>query len=499
MHILNAQQVREWDAYTIAHTPITSLQLMEKAATACVDWIADNYGHETSFAIFCAKGNNGGDGLAIARLLYLKGYKVTVSILEFGKLGTDDFQSNLQRLHELDILIRFVPTKETIPAIDKDEVVIDALYGSGLNRPLDGLSRLLVEHLNNSGAAIISIDLPTGLYADKSLDDGLAIRASHTLTFQCLKPAFLVSENELYTGKLHVLDIGLQPAFLETIKSQYILADEHLARAIYVPRSRFSHKGSHGHSLIIAGSYGKMGAAILASRACIRSGTGLLTVYIPKCGYSIMQIACPEAMVITSNDETTVDPINADLQKYAAIGIGPGIGTGESTLKLLETIIHSSRNRMVFDADALNLISRNIDLLNTPHSDWIITPHPKEMERLFGTVRNDFERIEQARLAAKKYNIVVVLKGKFTCIATPGGMTYFNSTGNAGLAKGGSGDVLTGIITALLANGYSAEGASILGCYLHGKAADLIAPIRSEESMTPGDLIEFIGAGFLSL
>lgn len=499
MLILNGSQVRQWDQYTIDHGLVTSIELMEKAASGCAEWLMSKFPSGTIMHIFCGKGNNGGDGLAIARILSMHEYKVAVYILEFGHLGSDDFQENLQRLHTLDVEIRFISEEGNFPHLESPSIIIDALYGSGLNRPLNGLSAALVEHINLSLLPVISIDVPSGLYTDLSSKGNTVITAQETLSFQCLKPAFLVAENEVHTGSVTILDIGLDPGFLKNIKQPYVFVDQKLAHDIYRPRKKFSHKGIFGHALLVAGSYGKMGAAVLAARACTRTGVGLITTLIPRSGYEIMQLACPEAMVITSEHNDYIDNLPRDLQKYATIVIGPGLGTAPSTALVVKQLITQYEGNLVIDADGLNVLSKEINTLKNHKARMIITPHPKEMERLFGAVENDFERIEQAIKNARELNMVIVLKGRYTCITTPGGMTYFNSTGNPGLAKGGTGDTLTGMIGALIANGYSAEAAAILGCYLHGKAADIVAENSSEESLTPSDLIEEIGRAFRAI
>jgi ADP-dependent NAD(P)H-hydrate dehydratase / NAD(P)H-hydrate epimerase len=275
MKIFNAQQIREWDQYTIQYEPVPSIELMERAAGCCTQWLEEYTLLNHSFKIFCGKGNNGGDGLAMARMLSQKGCTVSVFILEFGHLGTEDFQVNLERLHQhAGVEIKFIQTEQQFPSFEKNEIIIDALFGSGLNRPLEGVTAKLVEHLNNSGCKIIAIDTPSGLPIDHSLEGQTIVKASHTLTFQVFKLSFLLPENAGFIGEIHVLDIGLHPDFYNSAEANYELIDEKIISAIYKPRNRFAHKGNFGHALIIAGSYGKMGAAILCAKACLRSGAG---------------------------------------------------------------------------------------------------------------------------------------------------------------------------------------------------------------------------------
>lgn len=510
MKILSAEEIRSWDQYTILNEPIASIDLMERAATKCTDWLIEKFPDALSFDIFCGKGNNGGDGLAIARMLVEKNFPVTIYILEFGHKGTDDFQTNLARLHKLPAAaIHFIQSEEHFHLIPAGGIIIDALYGSGLNRKLEGVTANLVNHINSSGNTVISIDIPSGLFTDRSSIGNIIVRADHTLSFQCYKPAFLFAENEEWIGQVHILDIGLHRAFYKTIQlttgtSRYELLDDEIIYSIHKPRKRFSHKGNFGHALVVAGSYGKMGAAVLATKACLRSGVGLVTCHIPQCGYDIMQVTIPEAMVITDSNasfNTRIDPdsYRDDLTKYGAVGIGPGLGTASATKMLLREIFDTWRIPVVLDADALNILASQKDLMQLIPPGSILTPHPKEFQRLFGETSNEFDRVLLCLQKAKELNCIIVLKGHHTFIATPDGKGFFNSTGNAGMATAGSGDVLTGILTGLLAQGYSSAEAAILGVYLHGCAGDFAAEKFSMEAMVAGDMVESLGEAFKAI
>jgi len=500
MKILNAQQIREWDQWTIQHEPVASIQLMERAAARCVDWLEENIFYDDPFIIFCGKGNNGGDGLAIARMLSQGNCKVSVYILEFGHLGTDDFQMNLERLHQYPAVdIKFVQTEDQFPPLDNSGVIIDALFGSGLNRPLEGVTAKLVEHINESGCKIIAIDVPSGLPVDHSAKGKSIIKANHTLSFQIIKLSFLLQENASFIGNIHILDIGLAKGYYNSASTLYEFVDENIISTIYKPRNRFAHKGNFGHALVLAGSYGKIGAAVLATHACLRTGAGLTTCHIPRCGYDIMQTALPEAMVMTDFNSSILTKIEEDTSKFSSIGIGPGIGTASETKSLLFSVFETYKNHLVLDADALNLISSDKELLKRIPRGSILTPHPKEFERLFGQTNSDYERLQLAQQKAKETDAIIVLKGHHTAIATPGGKTYFNSTGNAGMAKGGTGDVLTGILTAMTAQGYDNVEAAILGVYVHGLAADIAAQKYSEEAMIPRDIINCLGEAFTQI
>jgi NAD(P)H-hydrate epimerase len=470
---------------------------MERAAATCYQWIIQQY-ENANFSIFCAKGNNGGDGLAIARMLSTN-HQVTVYILEFGYLGTEDFQTNLARLHETQAIIKFIPSEQTIPTFVPGDVIIDALFGSGLNRALEGLASRLVETINRSGNEIISIDIPSGLFVDKSSKGNMAVKAMHTISFECYKPAFLVPENEEFIGNLHVLNIGLHKDYLRTVLPSYYFIDELKVTSILKKRSSFAHKGTFGYAFLIAGSHGKMGAAVLAAKACLRAGVGLLTIHIPACGLQVLQTSVPEAMVDTDTNEKINTTVTTELNKYDGVGIGPGIGTEYDTATLLNKIVSSCRKPLVLDADALNIISAHSEWLKKIPAYSILTPHPKELERLFGKSDNDFERINLAKQHSKLHKIIIVLKGHYTFIATPDEKYFFNSTGNAGMATAGSGDVLTGIITSFLAQSYSPEEAAMLGVYLHGLSGDIAARELSQPSLIASDIIQYLGSAFKHL
>jgi NAD(P)H-hydrate epimerase len=494
MKILSADQIRKWDEYTILNEPISSIELMERAAQQCSTWLEEKKLFKKKLKFFCGKGNNGGDGLAIARQLLDKGVTSEVYILETGSTGSSDFQSNLTRLRSLPVPIHFIQHADFFPKIDQTDVVIDAIYGSGLNRPLDGLSAQLVEYLNNTAATVISIDLPSGLYADEPSTHNPVIKATHTLTFQVIKLSFLFPEHEQFFGDVHVLPIGLAPEYLQTISSGYHLADMELIRHIYKPRKQFAHKGTYGHALIIAGEKGKMGAAVMCTKACLRAGAGLVTAIVPEHQFAIIHGAVPEAMAMAQELSQSVE-----WPKFSTIGIGPGIGTDVDGTGMVEEVLTHFNSPIVIDADGLNILSTNDELLMELPPGSILTPHPKEFERLFGKTENHLERIQLARAQAQKLFVYIIVKGHYSLVACPDGDVYFNSTGNPGMATGGSGDVLTGILTGLLAQGYSSKETCILGMFLHGLAGDLAAKHLSQEAMLAGDLLDHLGKAFLTI
>ena len=490
MQLLNAKQIKQWDQFTIDNEPVSSIDLMERASMACAGWIKQ-YFNQKPLHIFCGPGNNGGDGLAIARLLKKDGFDVHVFIVNTTRNFSTDFLINLQRLKAINnITINYIDTLSDIPSIPNGSVTIDALFGTGLNREVDSLYKELIIAINNTINPVIAIDISSGLLCDGSSKEFVAIRATHTLTFECLKLAFLLPENEPYFGQVHVLNIGLKKDFLASISSVLNITDNETIRAIYKPRSSFSHKGNYGHALLLAGSFGKMGAAVLSTKGCLRSGAGLVTAHVPEKGIDIIQTNVPEAMCFADYSEKHLSTIDYELKNYSAIGIGPGIGQHAETTALLLHLISSYKKPLVIDADALNIIAQNKNWLSLIPKGSILTPHPKEFDRLFNKSKNDFEKINTALSKAKEFGIIIVLKGHRSLIALPSGKGYFNTSGNAGMATGGSGDVLTGIITGLLAQGYMPEQAAILGVYLHGLAGDKAAEKYGMDAMIAGDIIE---------
>ncbi len=490
MQLLSVKQMQQWDAWTIEQEPIASIDLMERAARQCIAFLEENNLLTGPIKIFCGKGNNGGDGLAIARLLIDKGFDPVVYIMEFGSLGSPDFQENLHRLHRISSSIHFIQAKDFFPEIEANDIVIDALLGLGMDRPLQGLYEEIVRHINQSTAFIISIDIPTGMFSDKSSQECTVLKAHHTLTFQALKRCFLLAENAASFGYVHIIDIGLDPAFLSTITPWANLVSEEAAKKIYRPRSAFAHKGNCGHTLLLAGSAGKMGAALLCARACLRAGAGLVTLKVPEAERAIVQTAVPEAMCLVEE--------SIQFEKYQAIGLGPGLGTSREANALMQDLLAAGCSKLVIDADGLNLLAANKDLLDHIPAESVLTPHPKEFDRLFGSRQNEVERIETAIALSQQYPFTIVLKGHYTLIAQKG-EAFFNISGNSGMATGGMGDALTGIITALLAQGYDALDAARLGVYIHGLAADLCLQAQSVESLLPSDLIEMLGAAFQQL
>ncbi|MBN4065774.1 NAD(P)H-hydrate dehydratase [Candidatus Amoebophilus asiaticus] len=496
MKILNAKQIRLTDAYTIKNEPIKSIDLMERAASQCCRWLRKKYNKKRTFRIFCGLGNNGGDGLAIARMLSDGKHKVEVYIMRYSEKCSQDFSTNEIRLKEiLGVKVEDVRKSTVLPKIKEKDIVIDALWGSGLTRPIKGFPSKIISHINSSKATVVSIDIPSGLYCDSRNTSKNKIEADHTLSFQLPKLAFMLPENNTHVGKWEVLPIGLDDSFIAKQKTYNNFFTREDAKKMIKKRSKFDHKGKFGHALLISGSYGKMGATLLAARACMRAGAGLLTVHAPACGYEILQTGIAEAMVSADTDDNCISGI-PNVKNYDAVGIGPGIGLGAKTQQALKSLIDNCKKPLLIDADAINILGLNKGWLKKLPKDSILTPHPKEFERIAGKVKNDYDRLELLRKTAGKYKLCIALKGAHTAIAFPDGTCYFNSTGNPGMATAGSGDVLTGIILGLLAQGYKAGDASKLGVYIHGLAGDLAERKRSQVGLIAGDITEKLGKAF---
>lgn len=496
--ILSIQAIRQADEITILQEPVASVDLMERAASKCFDWLKSRLDKDRCIKIFCGQGNNGGDGLAIGRMLADSSFNVELYLIIHSEHSSPDYQVNLQRSREQALIKEYIIDNEhDIPIIEPDCLLIDALFGSGLTKDVEGLPAKLVQAMNSSGAVIISIDVPSGLRGDEP-SSGQIVKADYTLSFQVPKLAFFFPENDLYIGEWHVLPIGLSARFIEDVPSKDFLIDADDLRPLLKTRHKYEHKGSFGHGLLISGGFGKMGASILASRAALRSGAGLVTAHIPSLGNTIIQTAVPEAM--TSNDPSPAHfSMVPALGKFNAIACGPGIGTHDETATALKLLIQNTTVPLILDADALNILSENQTWLGFLPSNSILTPHVKEFERITGKCTDSFERHEKQREFSKKYGVYVVLKGAYTCISFPNGDCYFNPVGNPGMATGGSGDVLTGILLGLMARGYTSSSSCLLGTYLHGYAGDIAAQRKGMESMIAGDIIDCLPGSFQSL
>jgi len=499
MKILSAPQMYQLDKATMVNKPISSVDLMEYAATQCFHWIIDYLnGERPIIHIFSGSGNNGGDGLVIARKLLNAGFEVNAYFIKLGENSSEDFAINYDRLSDIKAEPIRLSDRKQFPKIKPDELIIDAIFGIGLSRAPDGFVKEVIQLINQSKSKVISIDVPSGLFTEETVSDkDSVIKASETLSFQNPKLAFFLPENRLYCGSWHILDIGLDKVELNSIATNFKMVDKNYIQSLYKKRNKFSHKGKFGHSMIIGGSFGKIGAVVLASRAALRAGSGLVSAYIPKCGYDILQSTNPEVMVEVDSEDH-LEFFNYKT-KPTVIGIGMGLGTTEKTSNGFGKFLKENDLPLVIDADGINILSVHKEFFKLIPKNSILTPHPKEFERLVGKWKDDYEKLEKLIALSLEHKCIVILKGAHTAIAIDGEV-YFNTTGNPALATAGSGDVLTGIITGLLAQNYTSHEASMLGVYLHGLTADIaISNSQSMESFIASDSIENLGAAFKDL
>ncbi len=498
MKVFPAKLTREADNYTIANEPISSLNLMERAAGRATDKILKLYYGSFNFAVFVGPGNNGGDGLVIARLLAQKNLNVTVYFVKFTDKLSEDFKANYKRLKEVpDVAFIEIDTPEKFPNLKKGTVIIDAVFGSGLTRVLNGLPEEVVKKINHSDNDVVAIDSPSGLFAEENpAEERTVVKATHTLSFQHPKLSFFFAENEGYVGEFHIIDIGIHKDFIKNTDTPYYYVQKEDVKIR--KRKKISHKGNYGHALLISGSYGKAGANILSAKAAHRTGAGLLTSLVPVCNYQILQVATPETMLFIDDCEKNISQL-PDLTKYNATGVGPGIGFDEETKQMLKKLIETYDKPIVFDADAITILSENKDWISKVPEGSIFTPHPKEFERLVGKSKNNFDEMQKQIAFSKKYKVYIVLKGANTSVSTPEGKVYFNSTGNPGMATGGSGDVLTGIILSLFSQSYTPREAAIYGVFIHGLAGDFAAEKKGQYPLIASDIIDFLPEALKSL
>lgn len=496
--LLTSAQIHKVDAFTIEHEPITSVDLMERASKAFISAFMSEYPDKAkTITVYCGTGNNGGDGLAIARLLKAERYSsVSIKIARFSERTSTDFEANFKRLKHTGIRAVDINAGDTIVTEDAD-IIIDALLGSGLNKPLSGDYARLVEYLNSLNKTVVAVDVPTGFYTEGEIDqDALVLKAALVITFEQAKLNFLLPESAPFIGCFLVVDIGLNRDFIKSLNSPYqMIAPQDIKDAIK-PRKPFGHKGTYGHALIIAGEPKTMGAALLCSSACAHTGAGLTTACIPESGLTALNTSMPEVMAILRDDKNKAD-IKWD--KFTTVAIGPGLGTEAESLALLKITLKEFKKPLVIDADALNMLAENADLFKSIPAGSIITPHMKEFDRLFGEHKTWWSRIETLRQKAKELNINILLKNRFTMIGTPDGMVYFNPTGNPAMGSGGMGDVLTGVIVSLLAQGYEPVWACITGAYLHGKTGDELALPHQLSAVLAGQVAKHIAVTFAKL
>lgn len=501
MKLFSTRQIAELDKYTIENEPITDIDLMERASLQITNWIVHRFSTEHKFLFFAGPGNNGGDALAIARQLADLDFICEVFLMDFGKELKGSPAENWKRLEQQGkVKLSRIREISAFPEINESDVFVDGLFGSGLSRPLEGLPAEIVARINQTTNTIISVDIPSGLMGEDNSANNLenVIRADYTLTFQFPKISFLFAENQVYVGEWEVLPIGLHPGGIEKLETDFYFLKKEDIQDILPGRSKFDHKGTFGHALLLAGSFGKMGAAVLASKACLRAGVGLLTTHIPRLGYTVLQSSVPEAMASVDQHDSVITEFPKP-DAFSAIGIGPGIDQKQNTQKALCLLLENAEVPLVLDADALNILSAKKEWLEKLPKGSVLTPHPGEFRRLVGEAENSYVYIQKQMEFAQKYKCVLVLKGAYTSIALPDGKLYFNSTGNPGMATAGSGDTLTGIILGLLAQGMPSGEAALCAVYLHGLAGDIAAKKQSEFSLVAGDIIESMGKAYKKL
>ncbi len=501
MKILSTSAMYKWEQATITSQNLVPADLMERAAGALFQAIQQYIGErQASFLILCGFGNNGGDGLAVGRMLHAAGHAVKIYLLKHTSYSAES-QINQERLREIGIPI-FTLTTESQLEFPKKSIIIDALFGYGLSRQLDNSWEELINQINTASNPVLSVDIPSGLYANKPTPlEAPIIQADITYTFACPKLSLLFPKYAAFTGNFQILDIGLDKNILDTLPTTYQYTQKECIQLLIHPLKKFSHKGTYGHTYIVGGRYGSIGAIILASKAALKAGCGLVTTYIPACGYSILQSAFPEAQVQTDPLETHISLFPEQLADYSAIGMGMGMGTHQDTENALRQLFErfklmSETPALLFDADAINILAKNPDWHTLLPSNSILTPHPKELERLIGSWEDDFEKIEKVRDWTIRYQQIVVVKGANSAIVLPDGSVHFNSTGNPGMATAGSGDVLSGIIASLLAQRYAPTEAALLGVYLHGLAGDIAAMSIHEKSITASDIVAHLSGAW---
>lgn len=500
MKIFSAEQLYEADKITVEKQEITTDALMERAGLQIFQWLHQRLnGVPVPIRVFCGIGNNGGDGLVISRLLIEHGYNVIVYVVNCSDKRSKNFLLNYARIKNV---TKKWPTlmkgEADFPEINTEDIIVDAIFGIGLNRCPGGWVKKLIQYLNQSKAFKLAIDIPSGLFSNSPLEDvENVLKANHTLTFQAPKLSFFLPETAPFVSNFDVLEIGLDIEFLKTTEPLAQLISKTEAQRFYIPREKFGHKGTYGHVLLVAGSYGKMGAAVLSTTAAFRIGAGMVTAFVPKCGYNILQTTIPEAMVITDKEEEYISEITFNF-KPSAIGIGMGLGKNKATVEALKKVFKKKDVPFVVDADALNIISENKALLKLLPKNSILTPHPGELKRLIGAWKDDYDKLEKAKKFSDKHEVVLIIKGAYT-ITVFGDKLYINTSGNPGMGTAGSGDALSGVITGLLSQGYDSLMASVFGVYMHGLAGDIAAEQLGYEAVMAGDVIDNLSEAYLDL
>ena len=498
MKIFTSHQIAIIDSFTIINEPVSESDLVKRAAKKLYEWLKTEINKKQQIFIFAGPGNNGNDAIALTSILAARDFNCNLFLIKNRTLKSVSRKELLGETYLFgSVHVKEIEVDSDIPEIPSDAIVVEGIFGTGLNRCAEGIYCPVIERINNSGARVISIDLPSGLFAEENAtpEKNAIIWANNTLTFEFPKLCMFFKESSQYIGKWKVLPIGLHNEIIEKTETNFFMLTEELISKGLKPREKFSHKGNFGHSLLIAGSYGMGGSAILAAKGAMRSGAGLLTVHIPKLLYEIIQISVPEAICSVDWSDSIFTGVE-NIDNYNAIAVGPGLGKSPETVDGLRKLLKSNKKPMVIDADALNIIAAEKDLINLIPEGSVITPHPGEFARIAGETENSYEAVMKQLELSVKYKIVVVLKGAHTSVTTPDGEIFFNSTGNAGMATAGSGDVLTGVILALLSQGYSSKIAAVTGVFIHGLAGDIAVETTGENSLMASDIAASLGAAF---
>ena len=490
MYLVTAQEMQAMDRQSIGSFGIPGRVLMENAGRGATQVLFEQFPDlgQKRIGIVAGRGNNGGDGFVIARYLAHKKINVTVYLLAAQKDVKGDAAANLKLLEPLAVPVVEMPDKTCFSKYKTDlahqGLWVDAILGTGLNSDVKGYFKDVIEFINRSRKPVFSVDVPSGLNSDTGQPCGVCIKSQVTATFAYAKTGHVLFPGALYTGKLEIIDIGIPPHIAKAVNPRQYLLTPDAVHSAYNPRQPDAHKGATGHLLVVSGSPGKTGAAAMTAMSAVRSGAGLVTVGIPKSLNSILEAQVIEAMtwplpetVDGRLDESAFDQIMSLLSDKKCLAIGPGIGQAQETKNLVQRLVQQIRVPLVMDADGINNLAGKVHILKKCKVPIILTPHPGEMARLMKTTPRKVQedRINCARNFASEYNVHLVLKGARTVIAHPDGRVFVNPTGNSGMASGGMGDVLTGVIAGLVTQGYSPEFAAHIGVYVHGAAADTLA------------------------
>ncbi|MBA4348461.1 MAG: bifunctional ADP-dependent NAD(P)H-hydrate dehydratase/NAD(P)H-hydrate epimerase [Thermodesulfovibrio sp.] len=515
MKVVTSDEMREIDRVTIEKYGIPGPVLMERSGLAVALRVKELYSSK-KVVVLCGSGNNGGDGLVAARNLHNMGFRVNILIFAPKDALSPDCKAQYEIAKKIGVPVEF---RKGINRRDiHGSVVIDAVFGTGLSRIVTGEIAKIFTLLNNSDTHVISVDIPSGISSDTGKILGQAIKADFTITFGLPKRGHYLYPGAEYTGKLFVEDIGFPDGLLSSNKIKVDLIEKEFITGLIPQRPKYSHKGDYGHVLVVAGSKGKTGAALMTAKACMRSGAGLVTIGVPESLMNVFQRRVTEEMTLPLPDDgrgmLSANSINTILdfasKKADVVAVGPGIGVSSDTEKIVVELVKKSPLPIVIDADGINCLKGRRSVLKNAKSPVILTPHPGEMARLLSQksgdrsqkseveLRKEIEqdRINMAVSFAKGTGTYVVLKGVPTIVSVPEGNAYINTTGNPGMATAGSGDVLTGIIASLMGQGLNPVDASILGVYLHGLAGDIAAKKKGEHSLIASDIINSLPAAF---